>query len=160
MSRPPGPSVRAFIPPLILLVATGAYLAVAYNYEPNARLMPVAVAWILVVLLVLDLVMATGSPAGRLTARLLNPSLAAEEKLDPLRQLSALFWPCLFTLLLFGIGVLAAVPIYVFASMRFHGGWSLRWSGLTAIAASGLTWFLFELLLQINLYPGALFAEY
>ena len=160
MSTPPAPSARAFFPPLVLLVVAGAYLAVAYSYPPNARLMPVAVAWVLLALLGLDLLIATGSQAGRLTARLLNPSLAVEEKLDPLRQLSALFWPCLFTLLLFGIGVLAAVPIYVFGSMRFHGGWSLRWSALTAIAASGLTWFLFELLLQINLYPGALFADY
>ena len=160
MKRPASSAIRGYGPPLVLLAATAGYLTVAYGYEPNARLMPVAVAWIMFGLLAIDMLIASGTRAGQFAARLLNPSVAADEKLDPVRQFSALLWPSVFTLLLLGVGVLAAVPIYVFASMRFHGRWSYRWSAVTAVAASALTWFLFEILLQTNLYAGALFAEY
>jgi hypothetical protein len=148
-----------YLPPLALFAATIGYLAVAYRYDGDARSMPVAFGWTMLLLLAIDIAIVTRTQAGMFLARLLNPSVHQREELGLARQVGAIFWPLLFTLLLVLIGVAAAVPIYIFASMRFHGGWSLRWSIATASIASAATWILFEVALRTPLYAGLLWPS-
>src|SRR5882724_3223684 len=54
-----GTPVTDYLPALGLLVITILYLATAYNYSPDARAVPAGVAWVMLVLVILDLVSRT-----------------------------------------------------------------------------------------------------
>jgi hypothetical protein len=146
-----------------MVAITIGYLAIAYTYAPRARLFPVPVGWLMLLLLALDLVSRTKTPAGEALTRLLNPATEAEgaEPRFPLpRQLSALLWVALFTAALVLIGIIYAVPLYVFGSMRFHGRKSYLTSLITAVCVTVFTWLLFGFALQVELYPGVLFSDF
>jgi predicted secreted protein len=151
-----------YLPALGLLAISVLYLATAYTYDANARELPVAYGWVMLALLVLDLVSRTSTQAGHALLNFLNPAAegADTERYPMARQLSAIFWVLLFTAMLVFIGVLYAVPIYVFASMRFHGKRSLWTALLSAVLTTAFIYALFQLGLRVELYPGRLFAEY
>jgi hypothetical protein len=157
-----GTRVLDYLPALGLLAITVLYLATAYTYDANARELPVAYGWVMLLLLVLDLVSRTSTPTGHALLNFLNPAAeeATAERYPMGRQLSAIFWVLLYTALLVFIGVLYATPIYVFASMRLHGKRSLFTALLSAVLITAFTYALFELALRVELYPGLLFAEY
>jgi hypothetical protein len=123
--------------------------------------MPVAVGWVMMGLVILDLTSRTETKVGHRILHLLNP--AAEKKHEdhpPLMlQLSAIFWPLLFTALMIAAGVLVSVLLYVFGFMRFHGKRSMLTALGTAVAVTAFTWFLFAFALSVDLYPGLLFQE-
>jgi hypothetical protein len=157
-----GTPLVEYVPALAMLGITLAYLAVAYTYTEQARLFPVPVGWLMLLLLGLDLVSRTKTPVGEVLTRWLNPAAENEEgepRFPILRQLSALFWLAFFTAALVLIGIMYAVPLYVFGSMRFHGRKSFLTSLVTAAAVTAFTWLLFGFALQVELYPGALFSD-
>jgi hypothetical protein len=152
-----------YAPPVVVLILTAIYLATAYTYSAEARAFPVTVAWAAMVFAALDVVSRTKTPAGETLIRWLNPA-AAPEKADAhpaypaLKQLGAIAWVALFVALMALIGILYAVPVYVFASMLLRGRRPL-W--LCAAVSAGITlfiWLLFEQVLQLELYPGLLFG--
>ena len=163
MKRVLGTPLVEYVPALVMVGMTIVYLAVAYSYTEQARLFPVPVGWLMLLLLGLDLVSRTKTPAGETLTRWLNPA-AENEEAEPrfpiLRQLSALFWLAFFTAALVLIGIMYAVPLYVFGSMRFHGRKSYLTSLVTAAAVTAFTWLLFAFALQVELYPGALFSDF
>jgi len=163
MKRVLGTPVVDYLPALVMLAVTVAYLATAYTYSVQARLFPVPVGWLMLLLLGLDLVSRTKTPVGENLTRLLNPAAeveGAEPRFPVLRQLSAILWVAFFTAALVLIGIMYAVPLYVFGTMRFHGRKSYQTSLIAAICVTVFTWVLFAFALQVELYPGALFSEY
>lgn len=163
MKRVLGTPVVEYLPALVMVAVTVAYLVTAYTYTEQARLFPVPVGWMMLGLLALDLVSRTKTPTGESLTRLLNPAAAAEgagPRFPVLRQLSALFWVALFTAALVLVGIMYAVPLYVFGSMRFHGKKSYRTSLVTAACVTAFTWALFAFALQVELYPGMLFSDF
>src|SRR5262245_14980320 len=145
-----------------MLAVTIAYLATAYTYSEQARLFPVPVGWLMLLLLALDIVSRTKTPTGEMLTRLLNPAAEAEgqePRFPLLRQLSALLWVAFFAAALVLIGIMLAVPLYVFGSMRFHGRKSYLTSLVTAAAVTAFTWLLFAVALQVELYPGYFFSD-
>ena len=103
------------------------------------------------------------APAGFTVTRWLNPAAedeAAEGRFPVLRQFSAMMWVGIFTAALVLIGIMYAVPLYVFGSMRFHGRKSYSTSLIAAVCVTAFTWLLFAFALQVELYPGALFSDY
>jgi hypothetical protein len=158
-----GTPIVEYVPALVLVAVTMAYLATAYTYAPQARLFPVPVGWLMLLLLGLDLVSRTKTPVGETLTRWLNPAAEQEEaeaRFPLLRQLSALLWVAFFTAALVLIGIMYAVPLYVFGSMRFHGRKSYLTSLITAVAVTAFTWLLFAFALQVELYPGLLFSDF
>jgi hypothetical protein len=158
-----GTPIVEYLPALAMVVITIGYLAIAYTYSVQARLFPVPVGWLMLLLLALDLVSRTRTPTGEMLTRLLNPAAeaeGAEPRFPILRQLSAMLWVAFFTAALVLIGVMYAVPLYVFGSMRFHGKKSYLTSLIAAVCVTAFTWVLFAFALQVELYPGVLFAEY
>jgi hypothetical protein len=163
MKRVLGTPLVEYLPALVMFAVTIAYLAVAYTYTVQARLFPVPVGWLMLVLLALDLVSRTKTPIGENLTRLLNPASeveGAEPRFPVLSQLSALLWVAFFTAALVLIGIMYAVPLYVFGSMRFHGRKSYLTSLVTAACVTAFTWLLFAFALQVELYPGALFSDF
>jgi len=153
----------SYVPPLALGIITILYLITAYTYSGVAGAMPIAVGWIMLVLLALDLVSRTKTGIGLALMRGLNPAAEHEDKEErsPLKtQLSAILWPSAFTAALVLVGVLIAVPLYVLLSMRIHGRWSWLWSAITALITILCIYLLFEIALQVRLYPGVLFENF
>ncbi len=159
-----GSPVGAYLPALALFAVTIGYLVTAYGYTAQARAFPVAIAWVMLGLTGLDLVSRTNTAIGRTLTRWLNP--AADQGAGPRpasyplsRQVAALAWVGGFVALQFPLGILGAIPVYVFASMRLRGRLPLL---TCAIASAGVTVFIYLLfvqLLQIELYPGWLFGD-
>ncbi len=162
MKRVLGTPLVEYLPALVMLAVTIGYLMMAYTYTVQARLFPVPVGWLMLLLLALDLVSRTKTPIGETLTRLLNPAAeveGAEPRFPILRQLSAMFWVAFFTAALVLIGIMYAVPLYVFGSMRFHGKKSYLTSLIAAVCVTAFTWLLFAFALQVELYPGALFSD-
>lgn len=152
-----------YLPALALWVITAGYLVTAYGYGPDSRLMPVLVAWAMLALLALDLASRTGTRVGRALTRWLNP--AADSARDataaryPLsKQVAAVLWLAGFAATLVLVGVLYAVPLYVFGSMRLRGRRSYLMSLAGGAGATLFVWLLFAVVLRIELYPGLLFG--
>ena len=163
MKRVLGTPIIEYLPALAMVAITIGYLSLAYTYSEQSRLFPVPVGWLMLLLLGFDLVSRTKTPTGEMLTRLLNPAAAQEgeeERFPILRQLSAMLWVAAFTAALVLIGVMYAVPLYVFGSMRFHGRKPYLTSLITAVCVTAFTWLLFAFALQIELYPGALFSDY
>jgi hypothetical protein len=154
MKRVLGTPLVEYLPALVMLAVTIGYLMMAYTYTVQARLFPVPVGWLMLLLLALDLVSRTKTPIGETLTRLLNPAAeveGAEPRFPVLRQLSAMFWVAFFTAALVLIGIMYAVPLYVFGSMRFHGKKSYLTSLIAAVCVTAFTWVLFVFALQVEL---------
>jgi hypothetical protein len=163
MKRVLGTSLVEYLPALVMLAVTIAYLATAYTYTAQARLFPVPVGWVMLLLLALDLVSRTKTPIGETLTRWLNPAAedeGAQARFPIQHQLSAILWVAFFTAALVLIGIMYAVPLYVFGSMRLHGRKSYLTSLVTALSVTAFTWLLFAFALQVELYPGVLFSEF
>lgn len=164
MKRVFGSPAVEYLPAAALLAIAAGYLVLAYGYAPESRLVPAGVAWVMIALLALDLAARTRTRLGDVINRWLNaattaPGAANEDASAPAaRQVAAVLWVAGFTAALALIGILAAVPLYVFASLRFRGrrnyGVCLAVGGGTAL----VIWLLFAVILRIDLYPG-LFAN-
>jgi hypothetical protein len=124
-----------YLPAAGLAIFTVAFLAAAYGYPSQARTFPVAVASVTLFLLALDV------KASR--------AVAAQNG-----QFVAVVWLSAFALMLVLIGILYAVPLYIFASLRFRGSRSWFTSLWIAAMVTGGIWLLFAVVLRLDLYPG------
>ena len=163
MKRFFGTPIVDYLPAFGLFVLAAIYLVTGYTYPPEARGFPLVVGWAGLLLSALDIAARTQTPVGIAITRKLNPA-AAPEKADahvhyPLaKQIAAVLWAFGFVAAFLLIGVLYAVPAYVFASMRVRG--RRPWL-LCAIVAAGATLFIYLMFVQllgIELYPGLLFG--
>lgn len=159
MQRVFGTGLADTLPALCLWIFTLAYLLLAYRYPPASRGFPVIVAWSMIVLVTLDLVARTQTSIGRAVTRWLNPASSAAHGGETRRgasELVAILWIAALVAALVLIGILYAIPLFVFASVRWRG----RRSYLVSLAVAGgttlLIWLLFVRLLRIELYPGLL----
>ena len=162
MRRVFGTASLEYLPALGLLAVTIGYLTQAYAYAPESRLVPAGVAWAMIALLALDLAARSRTRLGGAVNRWLNSAAMSrgspkDDAPRPLgRQIAAVTWVAGFTLAVVLIGIVAAVPVYVFASLRLRGR---RPFGLCLAVSAGtalLIWLLFAVVLRIDLYPGLL----
>lgn len=162
MKRILGTPASDYLPASALWLVTALYLQTAYHYSPAVRAFPAGVAWIMLLFLTLDLVSRTKTRLGGLLMRWLNPAAPARpveaEAPPPARQVAAVLWLVLLAALIVLVGILAAVPTYLFAALRWHGGRSYRACALGAAGATLFVWLLFSVVLRIALYPGLLFG--
>ena len=157
MRRVLGAPLAEYLPALGLLLFTAAYLALGYRYPPAVRAFPVGVAWIMILLLVLDLSARTATGPGRVLQRWLNPEAASSPPAG--NATAAILWLIGFAALLVVAGILTAVPVFVFSSLRWRGKRSLGTCALAAAAATLFIWFMFSVLLRLGLYSGLLFGS-
>jgi hypothetical protein len=158
-----GTPVSDYLPALGLLFITIFYLATAYNYEPEARAVPAGVAWVMLVLVILDLVSRTRTAAGMALMHWLNPAgdpdkMRDHKRYPALKQIGAVLWIAGFAAAMVLIGILYAVPLYVFSSLYFRGRRPLWLAAGVASGATAMIWLLFVAVLGLELYPGVLFS--
>ncbi len=165
MRRVFGTPLGEYLPALGLLAVTVGYLTIASGYAPLARAFPATVAWIMIVLLGLDLLSRTHTRVGTNLLRWLNPGALdpprAAERPGPSSgaELSAALWILGFAATLVLLGILTAVPLYVFLAMRLRARKGFLASAAAAVGVSVFIWLLFAVLLRLNLYPGLLFGQ-
>jgi len=157
-----GAPLIEYLPALGFLAFTVLYLGMAYSYEDDARAFPAGVAWVMLGLTLLDLITRTKTRLGIALLQILNPAAEAGGpargiEVTPQKQIIAMLWIFGFAILLFMIGILAAVPIYAFVSMRFRSKLSYVTSISVALLITLAIWLLFGLALRINFYQGIFF---
>jgi Tripartite tricarboxylate transporter TctB family len=158
-----GTRITDYMPALGLLGITAAYLATAYNYNADARAVPAGVAWVMLVLVVLDLLSRTQTRIGIALMHWLNPAGDAANQKDVkrypvLKQIAAVAWIAAFAAALVLIGIIYAVPLYVFSSLFFQGRRPLPLCIGVSVAATAMIYVLFAVVLRLELYPGILFG--
>jgi hypothetical protein len=115
------------------------------------------------VLVGLDLVSRTRTALGATLMHWLNPAGDADKMVDhkrypALKQIGAVAWIAGFAAAMLFIGILYAVPLYVFSSLFFRGKRSLLVAAGVSAAATAMIWLLFVAVLGLELYPGMLFG--
>ncbi len=163
MKRVLGTPVTDYMPAMGLLAITAVYLVTAYQYSPDARAVPAGVAWVMLVLVSLDLVSRSRTKIGAALMHWLNPAgdadkLDAVKRYPVLKQLAAVAWIAGFAAAMLLIGILYAVPLYVFSSLLIQGRRPLLVCIGFAAAATLMIWLLFDVVLSLELYPGILFG--
>ena len=149
--------------PVALLLAMAVVLVASYGYGPEERALPVLVAWTTIALLMLEILVQAGTPAGRRIDRLLQGTNAGPElaRAPPVTVLIHAFgWPGLLVALTVLIGILPAVLVYVFFSLKMAGGKSLRQALAIAVVLTGLSWLLFEWTMSYRLFRGVLMGYF
>ncbi len=158
MKRVFGTAFGDYFPALGLSLFTAAYLYLSYQYPEKARAFPAKIAWVMLALLALDLLSRTQTRLGMAVLRALNPAEArGGHAQSAWRQVSAVLWIAGFTVAIVLIGIVSAVPLYVFAAIRFRGGRSYPVALATAAGATLFVYLLFGVVLRLDLYPGMFF---
>jgi hypothetical protein len=145
--------------PFFLLLVMVAVLIGAYAYEPAARALPVLVAWTTIILLLLELMVQARTSLGARIQNLLQVrGDDPEPKRVPIsRALTyAVVWPGFLVILAAVIGILPAVLLYIFLSLRIVAGKAAQRALVVALAVTTLSWLLFEWVMSYQLYRGML----
>ena len=142
---------------------SAGFLLAAYGYEGRTRQVPVLVGWTLVVLCLLDVIAASATRAGT-AVRAFFAGTIVGERYDEMRSyparrvIIALLWPMAFVTLVVIIGLVAAIPIYVFFFLLFEGRSGVGRALLSAGITIGCIYVLFEKFFNYEIYQGILFA--
>jgi hypothetical protein len=157
---------RDFCAALVTLALGVGFLVWTQAYPPEAAAVPALVAWIAIVLSLVDLAANTETAPGRVLRRLAGSENAIEWKVEGDRKAgtqrvaSSTFWVAAYVAGSFLAGFLLATPAYIFLYMKLHGA---RSAFAAAVAAAGTTlgvWLVFQLAFRYPLYPGLLFGGY
>ena len=155
---------RDFWAAIFVLVMSIGFLIWASTYPHVPGAVPVLVAWITIVLSLIDIVAQFETPWGRWVRRLITADKIVEWKMEGdedavlSRILLSIAWLAGYLVGLFLVGFLIATPIYIFFYMVIHGGRSARDSALTAAGTTFLIWLVFVVLFKYPLYKGLLFG--
>lgn len=154
--------VRSVLAPLILIVVSAALLAWSAMFNETARQVPMLVAGTILVLSVFDLVCRFDVPVLRPLRDFWGADFRNREMRHNPRwtaELAQILWMvgCVAAMLL--IGVLLAVPAFVFLYMIVNGRRPLVESLATTAIVFAFVFVVFEVLLDYELYRGALFEE-
>jgi bacteriorhodopsin len=147
-------SIYSLIVVIVLMVAViGLSLRLAYF---ASKLLPVVIASMVLLLAVIDLVMeikAEHSPKAPETAA--KTGAGGKTGVKASKYFRYVSWLVGFSLAIYMVGFLIAIPLFVGAYMKRHGS---HWLGTvtTAILYTGIIYAVFDLALKADLYKGKL----
>jgi len=152
--------VRSPLVPLALFVMSSGFAIWSNQLPEIPRMMPFLVAMITAVLCVLDFLARGKSEFAQKIGHWLGADFSNREmKHNPAISAEAvmILWMLLCVSLMMFIGILPSIFIFVLVYMRYQGKQSWRNSILASIGNLLFVVAVFEVLLQYNLYRGALF---
>ncbi|MPZ41485.1 MAG: hypothetical protein GEU95_26250 [Rhizobiales bacterium] len=158
---------RDFGSALAVFAIAVTFLLWTQTVPARAAAMPTLVAWLTIVLALIDIVAQTETAIGRLFRRFVSAEKVVEWKAQGDEKDAT--WSRVFLSVLWVIGYLGGVyvvgfllttPLYIFLYMVLHGGKSVRAAGTMAIVTTFLVWLTFEIAFKYPLYPGILFGGY
>ena len=153
--------VRSVVVPSLLIVLSIVLLAWSATFNETARQVPMLVAGTMLVLSVFDFVCRYDVPALRPLRDFWGADFHNREMRHNPRwtaEAAQVLWMvgCVAAMLL--IGILPAVPAFVFLYMIFNGRRPLVEGLVVAAAVFAFVYIVFEVLLDYELYRGALFS--
>jgi len=149
----------------VLAIGIG-FLAWASSYPPKAAEVPALVAWLTIVLALVDAAARTETALGRALRRVVSAEQVIEWKTEgdgeagSRRVAASIFWVLAYLAGVALAGFLLATPAYIFMYMKLHGGRTVLAGALAAIGTTAGVWLIFELAFRYALYPGLLFGGY
>jgi len=152
-----------YLVPVSILVLSVGFLLSAYGYEGRTRQVPVLVGWVLAALCILDVIAASGTRAGDAVRAFFTGTIAGERS-DELwdypvgKVIIAMAWPTAFLVVVVLIGLVAAIPIFVFLFVLIQGRSKVQRALLASAITTGCIYVLFEKVLNYEMYQGILFA--
>jgi Tripartite tricarboxylate transporter TctB family len=158
---------RDFGASLVVLAGAIGFLLWTNTVPARAAAMPTLVAWLTIVLALIDVVAQTETAVGRAFRRFVSAEKVIEwkaqgdgEEATWGRVLLSILWVIGYLGSVYVVGFLVATPLYVALYMLLHGGKSLRVAGVTAVVTTVLIWLTFEVAFKYPLYPGILFGGF
>ncbi len=151
----------------VAVLALGiGFLAWAKTYPSQAAAVPTLVAWLTIVLALIDVAARTETALGRALRRVVSADQVIEWKTEgedaagARRIAASIFWVLAYLGGVALVGFLLATPAYILLYMKLHGGRSALAAALAAIGTTVAVWLTFELAFRYQLYPGLLFGGY
>ena len=150
-----------FIVALMLLVISIMVLVTAYSFSNNSGLFPRFIGWIFVALtsieFILQLKMQIRSEEG--DQREMEADMRAHgETKDILKEIRGFAWLALLLVLLYLLGFLVSIPVYILAFLRISAERPWKDSIIISVSATLFVYLVFVQLLQYRLFAGILFG--
>ncbi len=156
---------REFSTSLVVLAIGIAYLIWASTYPPELSAVPTLVAWLTIVLALIDAASQTETRLGHIIRTVVGQQAAGEPageaKAPPPGWRAVVFsvlWPLTYVAAVIVAGFLLVTPIYIFLYMVLYGRQPVMMSALSALITTTMIWVTFELLFHYPLFPGLLFG--
>lgn len=151
-----------FAPPVAVLVFSAAFLALTFQLPVAARSAPLMVAWVTLLLAVIDIGTRLDNPLGQFLMRMLNPAGLLEGERAPSARdvrhaLHAMGLMAVLVVALLLLGVLLASALFI-AGAYLLGGASRWLAVIVAVVFTSVLGLVFAVLLQLSLFPGLLFG--
>jgi hypothetical protein len=149
---------------LIVLAFGVGFLVWAQSYGVRTRAVPVLVAWLAIVLALIDAAAQFDAPWGRFLRRFVTAKNIIEWKpqggqgAGEGRALQSVLWVAGYVAGVIVAGVYLATPAYVFLYMLLHGRKSARTSVIASAAIALALWLVFGLVFRYSLYEGMIFG--
>ncbi|MDX1500583.1 MAG: tripartite tricarboxylate transporter TctB family protein [Woeseiaceae bacterium] len=157
MTRPGTNPGRRHWPVLVVLSFVLAYIVTGFvTLDPTTRFVPVLAAGVTLLLVVADLLRV-------MLGRDRDPAGAGEgggvaiEGVAPAREIGAIALVAAAVAAVYYLGFHVAIPLYLFASVRWLGGQPLRTALIVTAVTSLAVFLVFEVALAYNLHRGVLF---
>lgn len=152
--------IRSVAAPIVLIAGSLALLVWSSTFNQTARQVPMLVSGAMLVLSIFDLVCRFDVAALRPLSDFWGADFRNREMRHNPRasaEANQISWmiACVAAMLL--IGFLSAVPLFVFSYMKVNGRRPWIESMVTAIFVFAFVYVVFEVLLEYELYRGALF---
>lgn len=140
---------------LVLAGVAVVVLATAYTYSRSSGLFPVFTGWIFLVLTLLEVGVQVNVLRNPVSVSPHSTGDIGEASAD-LRSYGGFAWLGMFLAAIYLVGFLAAIPVFVFAFVRFSAQQAWLRSALVALLATAFVYCIFVWLLEYRLFSGTL----
>ena len=150
----------SFIPPIVLAAIAAAMISWALDFGTTARRLPLLIGSVTFALIVIDFLSRFENSVGRFLRTAVGADFRDPEMPHTPRWQAELIQLSYLALVLGGIfifGFLAAIPSFIFFYTLLQGKQSILRSALVSIGIVVLIAILFKMMLDYDLYRGALF---
>ncbi|MBF9033048.1 hypothetical protein HKCCE2091_02260 [Rhodobacterales bacterium HKCCE2091] len=158
------------LPSLVLLGVAAFYAWVSFDYSAQTRAIPLGVAGLAILLVLVDLASQGEGAVARRIRRVISGSGApspvpgldgqAGQRHAARHELAAFGWIAGFLVLAIVTGFYIAIPLYVIAYLRIHGGKPILVAAATGLGLVAVLYGLFEILLGYEVFGGLITGDY
>ena len=138
----------------VLTFLFGGALCIALSFPPGARLSPLTVIIPCTVIMLFILVDETRKPSSTNDEVKISRSLSLPTKVVRQREAAIVGWILFLIGLIYVIGFIYAIPLFMLIMLRFRGKESWTLSIFITAGVSVFIYFFFVSLLKVNLYQG------
>jgi len=146
---------------LVLLTLAVLVLWGAMGFDRSSAVFPLFIGKIFFGLALLEVVLEVRKvyrPDDRLAASALD--IPAEERKSVWKEVKAFIWLAAFLLLLYLVGFVVAIALYLFSFLRLSAGRSIKDSLIFTAGVTLFVYVVFMVLLGYDLYGGMLFERF